>query len=291
MVVKKELAIVFGATGNMAFALGNVLIGLKKYSTDLKADLIVFEQGIADRDKKLINSILSCDFREYNFPKKNTLTNDTLKKFSELTFSRFECFNLLNEYKNVLWLDIDILIQKDIELLLAEKSTGISMLGGLKAGDDFTIEVKGLEKDKENFNAGIMYIQDNLPNYENLTEYCYSKAIEYSQYLKSADQGIINLMVKENNLDVHRLDWKFNSNPAFNNDYLDAIIVHTYCPEKMWNYWNIKEWEENDKAWRKMGGSAYRGKKFGWWERKFKNIPHPVKRTRAFIKYFQEKYL
>lgn len=285
---KKELAIVFGATGNMAFALANVLIGLKKHSPDLITDLIVFEQGISEKDKKLINTILPCDFREYHFPKQNTLSDDTLKKFSELTFSRFECFNMLNEYKNVLWLDIDILIQQDIASLLAEKSIGISMLGGLKAGDDFTIQVKGLEKDKENFNAGIMYIQDNLPNYESLAEYCYSKTIEYAPYLKSADQGIINLMIKENKLDVHRLDWKYNSNPGFNFDYVKSVIVHTYCPEKFWNYWNIKEWAANNTTWLKMGGSAYQGKKYGWWERKFKNVPNPFKRTRSFVKYINE---
>ena len=106
--------IVFGATGNMAFALGNVLIGLKKHSPDLKTDLIVYEQGISDKDKNILNSILPCDCRKYKFPYPGYLANETLNKFSELTFARFECFNLLDEYKKVLWLDIDTLIKSDI---------------------------------------------------------------------------------------------------------------------------------------------------------------------------------
>lgn len=104
MTYKKELAIVFGSTGNMVFALGNMLIGLKKHNSELKADFIVYEQNISENDKNLLKFIISCDFKKYQFPKKDILTEDTLKKFSELSFSRFECFNLLKEYKNVLWL-------------------------------------------------------------------------------------------------------------------------------------------------------------------------------------------
>ena len=122
MTDKKELAIVFGSTGNMAFALGNVLIGLKKYSLEIAktADIKIFEQGISGKDKKILNSILPCEFIEYKFPHQGYLTDETVKKFSELTFSRFECFDMLNEYKKVLWLDIDILIQKpfDVNTLL-----------------------------------------------------------------------------------------------------------------------------------------------------------------------------
>lgn len=287
---KKKLAIVFGVTGNMAFALANVLIGLKKHSPELIADFIVFEQRISDKDKNLLNSIVPCDFRNYKFPEQGYLTDDTLKKFSELTFSRFECFNLLREYKKVLWLDIDILIQRDITPLLSEYSTGISLLGNCRAGDDFTIEVKGLEPDKENFNAGIMYLQDNLLSYEDFADWCYKKTVEYAVYLKSADQGIINLLIKEKNLNVHRLHYNYNFNPAYGDSGKGATILHTFCPEKFWNYWSYQEWNENNKIWLKMGGTPYKGKKIGLWERKFKDIPHPLKRTSGFIKYWVNKW-
>ena len=232
-----------------------------------------------------MNSILPCTFIEYKFPQQNCLLEETLQKFSELTFSRFECFNLLNDYKKVLWLDIDILIQKDISPLLEEVSTGISLLGGLKAGDDFSVEVKGLEKDKENFNAGIIYLQDNLMDYQEYTNWCYEKTVELSKILVSADQGIINLLIKEKHLNVHRLDWKYNFNPCFRGNTSFAVILHTYCPEKFWNYWNFKEWNENYKLWISMGGSKFSGKKYGWWKRTFKQVPNPFKRTRSFIKY------
>jgi len=286
---KKELLIVFGATGNMTFALANVLLGLKKHSPNIEADYLVYEQGISENEKALLAKILPVKFSRYEFPQKGHLTPETLGKFSELTFSRFECFKQLEFYKKVLWLDIDILIQKDINPLLSEASTGISLLGNCKAGDDFTITVKGLEPDKENFNAGVMYLQEVLPYYQELSDWCYAKTIEYAPYLRSADQGIINLMIKERCLDVHRLHYNYNFNPAYGNNGSGAAILHTFCPEKLWNYWDYKEWNENNKIWIKMGGNPYKGKKYGWWQRKFPAVPNPVKRTRSFIRYILKK--
>jgi lipopolysaccharide biosynthesis glycosyltransferase len=288
---KKELAIIFGATGNMAFALANVLIGLKKSSPELKADIIVFEQGITDKDKNLLNTILTCKFIEYQFPHQGYLTDETLKKFSELTFSRFECFDLLSQYKKVLWLDIDILIREDISNLFEECSTGISLAPGDKSSCDFTIKMEGLCEGDEKYNAGVMYLQDNLPNHSELKEWCYKKTLELAQYLTCADQGIINLMLITFNLKVHLLDIEYNFNPAFKNDTRKGIILHTFCPEKFWNYFNNQEWNENNKKWISIGGTPYKGKKIGLFYRNFKNIPNPIKRPRGFVKYLIEKFV
>ncbi len=279
---KKELAIVLGATGNMAFALGNVLIGLKKHNPALNADIIVFEQGISEKDKEIIQSIIPVEFISYRFPIKDALTGETVNKFSELTFSRFECFKMLSGYKKVLWLDIDILIQKPLDKLLNETSTGISLAAGDKKASDFTIEVKDIPK----YNAGVMYIQDNLPGYNELADWCYDKTAEMAKYLKCADQGIINLMVKEHKLDVHLLHCQYNFNPIFGFSGKSCTILHTYCPQKFWNFWNYKEWNQNNKEWLKMGGSRYTGKRVNFIERYFqlKNLPNPFRRPRALFR-------
>jgi len=250
---KKNLAITFGITGNYAFALGNVLLGLKKHNPDLDADIIVFEQEVSEKDKSLLNLILPCKFIQYKFPYDVFLTKDTLKRFSELTFSRFECFKFLNQYKKVLWLDVDILVCQDIQQLLDEHSTGISLASGDEKASDFEIEID----DIPHYNAGVMYLQDNLPNYEILREWCYNKTQEYSTHLKCADQGIINLMIKEHNLNVHWLHWRYNYTPAYG-EGSNVVIYHSFCPEKFWDYWNFKEWNENNEEWIKMGGSQHK---------------------------------
>src|SRR6056297_56024 len=118
--VKKELAIVLGSTGNMTFALANVLIGLKKHCSK-EFDTIIFEQDIIPKNKELISSIKNCAFIEYKYPYQDIKHSDaTIKRFTEMAFSRYECFDLLEKYKTVIWLDIDLLIQGDVTLLQNE---------------------------------------------------------------------------------------------------------------------------------------------------------------------------
>jgi len=254
---KKNLAIVLGTTGNMAFALANVLFGIKNHNPDLNTDIIVFEQEMSSKDKKIINKIFPVTFIKYELPKIN-INKDCFKKFTNMTFSRYECFNMLDEYKKILWLDIDILIQKPLDDLLKECSTGISLASGDKNNKDFLIDMGNLPY----FNAGVLYIQDNLPNYNKLTNWCYKKTIEFAPYLNCADQGIINLMIREFGLDVHSLHWTYNFNPAFGGPTEDRVILHTFCQEKFWNYWDFPEWNNNYQQWINLGGSAYQKNKF-----------------------------
>jgi len=98
---KKELAIVLGTTGNMAFAVANVLLGLKKYSPNLNPDIIIFHNDVTEKDKNLLNNFFSCKFVDYKFPIKDIskFNEEYFNQFTKLAYSRYECFNLLNEFK------------------------------------------------------------------------------------------------------------------------------------------------------------------------------------------------
>lgn len=287
IIMKKNFAIVFGATGNMAFALANVLIGLKKHSPSLNADIIVFEQGISENDKNLIDSIYPCNFYKYIFPSNNPeFSVDCLNRFTHLSFSRYECFRLLDKYKNILWLDIDILIKKDISEILDYNESGIALvLDGSPVKVNFTQEIPNYELERKMCNAGIMFINDKLENNNKIADWCYKKTMELAPYLTFADQGIINIMLQEFNLDVQRLSLKYNCHPGFKTAS-NACILHTFCPEKFWNYYNNQEWNENYNKWIKMGGSPYAGKRISPIDKFFqkRNLPNPLRNPRSFVK-------
>jgi len=290
---KKELAIVLGATGNMAFALANVLIGIKKYSPKINADFIVFENNITELDKKLLNSIFPIKFIDYKFPlAAEKFDIGTLERFTLLSFSRYECFNMLNEYKNVLWLDIDLLIKGNISTILNYTNSGLSLyLDGGKVEENFTVPIDSYDMKKNYYNAGVMLIDDTLPEYEKITGWCYQKTLELAQYLTFADQGIINIMIQEFKLTVNPLSFKFNCHPGLKKNLKTAIILHSFCSEKFWNFYNFKEWNENYIKWIKRGGTPYTGKKTGVIERFFteRNLPNPLTRPRPFFKRLLER--
>jgi len=249
---KKELAIVFGITGNLAFALANVIMGLKKHSNHLSSDLIVFHQKVSEKDQNLINSILPCRFVEYNFPIKNDKSEKIFFNLSQLTYSRYECFNLLDKYKKVIWLDVDILIQKDISSILDYCSTGIALLDTLEESPlriNFLKPIDGYDFERKAYGTGTMILQDNLPNYKNLAAWCYSKTLEWKDYIDQNDQSIINLMLQEFSLECVKLPaYIFNTHPA-RKDTSEAAILHAYARRKFWNFYLYKEWNKNYKEW------------------------------------------
>ena len=292
---KKEKAVVLGSTGNIVYALANVLIGIKKHSPYLNADFIIFHKDISENDQQLLNSIIPCKIIEFNFPVEETeeLQKSSFGRYSKLAFSRYECFNLLDEYKKVVWLDVDILIQKDISGLFNLCENGIGLFQEeAPLQECFSITVEGYEMTGAHYNSGVIVLSENLPGYKKYTEWLYNKTLELGKYLCYADQGIINLLIQEFKLDVTNIGEEYNYHPLKRNPN-KAKIIHSYSPEKFWHYYNPKyhyrEWDKNYKKWTKMGGSKYIGYVPKPTERimrtYFPGVPNPIRQTGKFCKY------
>lgn len=299
--IKKELAIVFGVTANLTFALANVILGLKKYSPNLANDIIVYHDEVSPHDKEILNSILPCNFIKYDFPIKDiTKFNEAyFNQFTKLAYARYECFNLLNEYKKVLWLDVDILIQKDISGISEFCKNGFGIISGVtdntKLKDQLFKPIEGFDLDKKTYGSGTFIVCDNLPNYENLTKWCYDKTLEYAEYLYLPDQAILNLMIQKFYINVQEIDLpKYCCHPT-DKKHKDAIILHSYRPEKFWNFYNIKEWNENYKNWINMGGSPTKLKKADiitlLVNKKWPEAPRPIRKPRQFLLFLFKKLL
>ncbi len=294
---KKETCIVFGITANLTFALANVLIGLKKHSPDLADEIIVYHDNISENDRDLMRAILPTRFIKYEFPIKDTSNFDPMffSQFSNLAYSRFECFNLLNEFKNVIWLDVDILIQKDISGLLEYEHDGMGILPGDRIKHNFKEPMDCYDMEKMGYWTGTILFTDRIKNYDKITDWCYEKLLEYSDKLYLPDQAIMNIALLN-----------FGINPAgFDKDVFcahpvskaarDAVIVHSYRPKKFWDCWKFEEWDENDIAWRKMGGTPYKGKRcpvyVRYLEKWLPGSPDPVKKPKAFFKFLKISYI
>ena len=282
MTNKKELAIVFGITSNLTFALANVLLGLKKYSPNFADEIVVFYDNISEKDKNLIKSILPTRFIKYKFPIKDRSNFDPFffKQFSSMAYSRFECFNLLKEFKKVLWLDVDILIQKDISGLLNYTKTGIGMLPGDFIKYNFKEPISEYNMKKLGFWTGTILLTDEIKDYDKITDWCYEKLSKYASKLYLPDQAIFNIMLEEFNLEPMSIDKRIYCAHPVEKLAKNAAILHAYRPKKFWDCFRVKEWVENDKTWQKMGGTPYKGKKCSLLERiietKIPGSPNPI---------------
>ncbi len=256
---KEKTAIVLGATGNLAFALGIVLLGLKKYNQELlkSSDLFIYYQNFSEEDLKVLATILPATFLPYKLPQIEGFLPHAIKDYGEMTFVRYECFKYLSEYKNSFWLDTDIIIQGDISGM-REVSTGIGFRREYydeRVGVNFTKPVDGFDMTAAHYNAGIMSISDVLP-YEGLTEWCYKKTAELAGSLYYPDQGILLLMCEHFKFAITPLDEKFNCEARRSCAALKtAAIVHAVGHRKFWKYYYFKEWYWRYKEWLALGGS------------------------------------
>lgn len=260
--MKKEVALVFGITSNYTFALANTLLGLKKHNKKFWNDIIIYHDGIEDKEIRGIKKILPCKFikfsDEYDF---SNVPYEAREKYSDACFYRYACFDLLKKYKTVIWNDVDILIQKDIKGLLkyAENSgfAATQAMYPFMVENNFYTLIDKYKMFIPMYNSGIIVLRDNLPNYEKAFEWCIGKTIEYSNVLRWPDQGIINLYLQEFEVIVDEIDIdEYCCHPTMYDKAKNAAIIHAYGEQKFWNSIEYKkhypEWVENNKKWIKI---------------------------------------
>lgn len=261
----KDTAIILGATGNIAFTLGVVLLGLKKHNQKLlqRADIFVYWQNFDEGDLKVLSSILPITLIPYKLPKMDGFHPDAVKNYGEMTFVRYECFKYLKTYSHCLWLDSDILIKGDISGML-DVPSGIGFRREYydeRINVNFTRPINGFDMNAPHYNAGIMSISRALPfavdEMESLSAWCYKKTAELAASLWYPDQGVLLLMCQHFNFKITPLEEKFNCearcSPAAINK---AVIVHAVGHRKFWKYYYFKEWFNFYKEWLSLGGAA-----------------------------------
>ena len=283
---KKDLAIVFGITGNWAFALGNVLIGLKKHNPGLQGDIIIYYDSLSLRNRNALIKIYPVKFIRYKFPANSKQINN-INIFTEVSFARYECFSLLKKYKTVAYFDVDIVMQKNIEELFDYEKNKIAIItnGTKLLKSDFCVdEIEGFNLEVLEFGSGTIILTDKITNPSEIKDWCYKKISELASKVNSPDQAILNLALQQFNLEPYKLDETYVFHP--NNDGAEnAKILHAYYGKKFWNGTYNAEWEENNKTWLKLGGDSYNPD----WD--FANRPIFIRQPYKFVKDFIKRYI
>ena len=248
------------------FAVGNVLIGLKKHFSlpEKDYDVILYVSGnMNKKDENALKQIYKdIIINYYKSPLEKTMKNANCALiWSLMTFARYEVFALLEQYNKILYLDTDVLIQKDIiGLLDINKDISVSYEGtNLRGNIENKLLTENFNSSKYNldikvFNAGVFFINDSIKSGKEIKDWCYKMSAEWIM----TDQPILNLMVQEFNLEVNDFSDKYNRYYFLNNSVNDdAYILHTAWVSKFWNGVNNSEWNENNKKWIELGGLPY----------------------------------
>lgn len=307
--MSKKNAIFFSCNERFIFTLSVALLSLKKYNQELlkNTDVLVYYQGFTQADKDFLNRILPCKFTEYHFAVETDFNNINFKHFTQLTFARYEIFDLLDTYRKVLYIDVDVMIGGDLSYIFnnfGDKS-GVAMCKDTQKG--LTLITKNFVKPMPQYdmtvpcyNAGVTLFCDNLPHRRELRMWCYHKTAEWLENLVCPDQGVVNVMFQEFGIQVEVLPDICNCLPS-NPKYLDknrhdVLIYH--CAGggvRFWTYtWNAL-WQPFYQEYLAMGGKPHTDKEHAWlkWIKKFNlqrwaffdRSPDPQMHPARFIKY------
>jgi lipopolysaccharide biosynthesis glycosyltransferase len=257
--IKENLAVVMAADNSSAFALAVALLSFKANSPRLfsRADFIVYTQDMDDKNKTALQKICKINFKNFQLPFDSGKIK-TIKTYTELTLARYECFYMLRQYADVLWLDIDILITKELINILSHNSRGIALAQDLnfvalnflkKPDENYNLR-------KRNFNAGVMLLSDNLPNCEEFADWCYDATQKYATRLRFPDQAIINLALQRFHIKPTVLPANFNAHPfSATVKSEQAYILHAMGKNKFWTNCPMPRWFQFYGQWLRVSGA------------------------------------
>ena len=261
---KKDTAIVFCLTSNYIFAVGNILFDIKRFCSEWVSEVIVIYDGkLRYKDVQVMKSIFPTKFIEYDFPIKDTskFNKLTYKCFTKMVYAKFECLKLLNEYHNVICLDYDIVITKDLKELVSfsEGNFKILLRGG-NVGGQFHQPIPGYNMIKEGMCACTFALHDTLPNYIDIYNFCYSKVEELAKYLMHPEQGIFDLAIQEFNIttSVIPANWIVDVKSSESISIDNFMLIHSAGSYKFWHGQHNSQWNKNYLKWLKLGGSHAR---------------------------------
>ncbi len=259
-----DTVIVTGGTKNHVAPMAVLAMNIRDVCPKLADKLIIFHDGIPLKQQKLINSIFPSEFRKYSFdvPKSAYRSNTSLRYFTHMCFSKFECLNLLQEYNRIIWTDYDVVINSNLEELKSRDNTGLQLIKWGKLKDKLQpwapIEIKK-EYDLDGYAVctPLMVMSRDIGDHNLFYRWCCEHAVEYASFINMPEECIFSMLVQKFNIRIHELP-KDRYALQYAPNAKTASIYHAIGREKFWNGLYNENWERRYKEWLALGGAKYR---------------------------------
>lgn len=275
-------AFFFACNETFLFTFSVMLLSLKKYSPKAleNTDVFLYYQGLTDEDKALVTKIFPVKFVEYSFPLDVDVQHRNMTRYTQLAYARYEIFDMLDEYEKVLYMDVDMYVAREINFIFEDfgSVSGLALSEDTQKGlslisKNFITPLDGYDMTVNGLNTGVILFCNNIKRRGELRKWCYEKTIEWIDNLTCPDQGVINAMVQEFDIDVEVLPSGVNCMPSQKLYYSKLEKAYVYhCAGggvRFWVYSYNSEWEalyadylslggtsrpapDNDSKWRKL---------------------------------------
>ncbi|GAB6854300.1 glycosyltransferase [Asaia astilbis] len=265
---QKKLAFVLAATNNLLFAAANTAISLNKYFTACPFDIILFSDDISESDREALESIDNVSVRRFDV---ETYRETVLKNCSEdsrfvrnekhlMALAHFEVFSLLDTYKKTAWLDIDMLVQRNLNEIVDFQGLVMTEDYPWTVGDNFLQPVPGFNMRTPSVCSAFIVVDDSVGNHREIYEWCHEAVVRHAALLKLGDQPIFNLALQNFSLRPTLVPTEIWQCMPERETAIMARVVHFGGDEKIWKSEALlalfSEWYRNHLEWLNLGGGG-----------------------------------
>lgn len=244
-----------------AFCLYVSLATLIKNSPVLakSADILVAGYKLTENSKRILHTLPQVKVVDYVYPAPLPDT-PAIRNFTAASFARYDCFALLKYYDKILYLDSDVLVQKELADVFEVLPDGLGLIQDPTfgtVGGQFYKPVLGFDMKRMGFNSGFIVLNSQSTwreKAEEITLWCYQKTTELAENLFLPDQGIINLALEKFNISAVALSDLYNC-PASESlrKLRSAYIIHSTGNRKFWCYY-FRDFYLYYSQWISLGG-------------------------------------
>ena len=263
----KKVAVVLASDDRQAFALANVIIGLKKYNEALISRIFIYHDIRKETQDKL--SRLWSDRIEFiHWPNSSFLQELgspveglDFSRYPHFIYAKFHIFDYLDRYDHVLWMDSDMLVRGSLQPLLAEADCA------WRYGDE-TIAMRYIKK-MQIPSKGKKLAKPNggfiLLNSSNIIRKAGPEALRKECYaiMRSAfEQGVLHNTDQSDEMPFGILQYKYGfsvteSRPVANvfprEVTSESMVIHALGDLKFWKssvcFFLFPEWYEHHRQW------------------------------------------
>lgn len=277
--MEKKTCVFLACNENYAFALANVIIGLRRYNEDLITNIVVYHDITEETRGKISrlweDKIIFIEYTHEDFLRdlggdigKVPLTSRFGERF---VHAKFHIFELLEKYDCAVWLDCDTLVVDRIKDFLCLDEIDFKCdCGGRIDGATKYLEAKGLLNTNKPIMkpvGGVLSFSKQCLNKTNsgisginLTQQCFKILKELYKYEcliypTTSDEIPFGILTYLYDFKVQNKKGFYNTLPQSSRN---SKIIHTMGKTKFWespfSYVAFSEWAINHKIWKNISG-------------------------------------
>ena len=264
--------VVTGGSANDTAPMACLLLNLKQTQSWVD-HVVIYHDGISDKDQELMQNILPVEFIRYRFPGDESNFNEIIRYvYTPTIFCKYECLRLLERFEKVIWTDYDVLFLQDVPELLdftpmtSGMKTMISEPEHVRSRFSDQIRWEGHQElsklcplDSLSIFTNLMVFSRQLDKSMELYNKCIALTERYGQWLTLPEQAVFDMATYQFGICPEAIPWNYARRPIQGQPpENDTKILHAISQPKFWNGLDNPTWNRNYGEWLKMGGSSWK---------------------------------